>query len=167
MQPRQWHRQDGAQTLTISTSPALISRDFVHASFASPAMYWASPITPDVLETMLQTSLFFGVYVNASPENEELKQIGMARLVTDYASLAFLTDMFVVEEYQGKGLAKWLMRCVREWSDAMPAPRRVMLMAKRAPHAVRFYEEAVGAEVFDQEGGEVVFMSTKMKGVDS
>ncbi|EOD48783.1 GNAT family N-acetyltransferase [Neofusicoccum parvum] len=167
MQPRQWQRQGGDQTFIVSTDPSLISHEFVQDSFAGPSMYWTGPLSQESLDTILQNSCFFGLFVQSSnPGQQEtidrstLKQIGMARLVTDYATLAFLTDVFVSPEFQGKGLAKWMMRCVKELTDAMPEIRRVMFMAKRAPHAIKFYEDALGAEVHDQEKSHVVFMST-------
>ncbi|KAB2577201.1 GNAT family N-acetyltransferase [Lasiodiplodia theobromae] len=171
METKQWQRQVGDQTFIISTDSSLISRDFVQASFADSAMYWAAALDPQSLDTILKTSLWYGVYLQTqqsttTPQEQgksdlsTLKQIGMGRLVTDHATIFFLTDVFVLPEYQGKGLAKWMMRCIKEGTDALPAVRRVMFMAKRAPHAIKFYEDALGAEVHDQENGEVVFMST-------
>lgn len=171
MEIKQWQRQVGDQTFIISTDSSLISRDFVQTSFADPAMYWAAALDPQSLETILKTSLWYGIYLQtqqstATPQEQgkldpsALKQIGMGRLVTDHATIFFLTDVFVLPEYQGKGLAKWMMRCIKEGTDALPAVRRVMFMAKRAPHAIKFYENALGAEMHDQENGEVVFMST-------
>ncbi|KAK0647477.1 hypothetical protein DIS24_g7742 [Lasiodiplodia hormozganensis] len=171
METKQWQRQVGDQTFIISTDSSLISRDFVQASFADPAMYWATALDSQSLDTILKTSLWYAVYLQTQQSTttsqeqgkldpSALKQIGMGRLVTDHATIFFLTDVFVLPEYQGKGLAKWMMRCIKEGTDALPAVRRVMFMAKRAPHAIKFYEDALGAEVHDQENGEVVFMST-------
>lgn len=38
--------------------------------------------------------------------------IGFCRLVTDYVDVAYLSDVYVLKEYQGKGLAKWLLECI-------------------------------------------------------
>ncbi|KAL1637714.1 hypothetical protein SLS58_009140 [Diplodia intermedia] len=169
MDTKQWQRQVGDQTFIVSTDSSLISRDFVQSSFADPAMYWTAALDPESLETIMKTSLWYGLHLQtqqpatierATPDPSTLKQIGMARLITDHATIFFLTDVFVLPEHQGKGLAKWMMRCIKEGTDALPAVRRVMCMAKRAPHAIKFYEDALGAEVHDQENGEVVFMST-------
>ena len=48
-----------------------------------------------------------GVLGRAGP-----KQIGLARLITDYVTIAYLTDVYVLEEYQGKGLGTWLLGAV-------------------------------------------------------
>nr|WP_242634049.1 GNAT family N-acetyltransferase [Pantoea allii] len=53
----------------------------------------------------IEKSLTFGVYDDES-------QIGFARLVTDYATFAWLNDVYILEEYQGKGLSRWLMASV-------------------------------------------------------
>ncbi|EKG13518.1 hypothetical protein MPH_09330, partial [Macrophomina phaseolina MS6] len=98
-QPKEWHRQAGDQTFTISTSPDLLSRSFIHAAFASPVTFWAKPVSPAVLDTMISTSLFFGLYLqdpaasHTTITGPHLQQIGMARLVTDCATTAFLTDV--------------------------------------------------------------------------
>lgn len=165
MQSQRWERQIGHQTFLLSTSPTLISHAFVQASFASPAMYWAAPLTPDQLATTIQNSCFLGLYLQSPTKPPQ--QVGMARLVTDFATVAFLTDVFVVPEQQGKGLARWMMQCIREMTDAMPAMRRVMLMSKNAPNAIGFYEGTLGAAVHDQEKGQVVFMSKKVPHLDA
>ncbi|MCB1025486.1 MAG: GNAT family N-acetyltransferase [Acidobacteria bacterium] len=64
--------------------------------------YWARNRTRDQLETVIENSLCFGVY-------EDKRQIGFARVVTDYATFAYLGDVYILPEYQGNGLGKWLM----------------------------------------------------------
>ncbi|KAK9321619.1 hypothetical protein V1517DRAFT_325939 [Lipomyces orientalis] len=90
----------------------------------------------------------------------------MARLVTDY-TIVFLTDVVVVPEHQRKGLGKWMIQCVKELTDAMSGLRRIMFMAKNAPHAVKFYEELLYAKMHDQERSKVVFMSNRTPGLDA
>ena len=105
METKQWQRQVGDQTFIISTDSSLISRDFVQASFADPAMYWAAALDSQSLDTILKTSLWYGVYLQTqqsttTPQEQgksdlsTLKQIGMGRLVTDHATIFFLTDVF-------------------------------------------------------------------------
>lgn len=176
MEPKEWHREIGDESFVVSTSPALLSHEFINASFAEPAMYWARPFSPENLKTMLDNSCMLGLYLKSPssaaapqsltddaaathPQPAVLTQIGMARLVTDYVTSAYLSDVFVRPEHQGKGLGKWIIQCVKEMTDAMPELRRVMFMAKNEPHAIRFYEELLGARVHDQKG-KVAFMST-------
>lgn len=91
-----------------------------------------------------------------------LTQIGMARLVTDRVTSAYLTDVYVDPAHGGRGLGRWLVQCVRAVVDDMPALRRVLLMAevgegRERGRAIRFYEKVLGCKVFEQ--GRVVVMS--------
>ncbi len=90
---------------TISTDPALLDIKVVHGFLTRS--YWARGIPRDVVERAIANSLCFGLY-------EGRKQIGFARVVTDYARIAHLLDVFVLEEHRGHGLGKWLVGCVME-----------------------------------------------------
>lgn len=67
--------------------------------------YWAKGRTKDEMERLIENSLNFGVYLDE-------KQIGYARLVTDYGQFAYMMDVFILEKYSGKGYAKQLMEFV-------------------------------------------------------
>lgn len=69
--------------------------------------YWAKGRTIDEVKTTIENSLCFGVYLN----NE---QIGFARVATEYAVFAYLLDVFILPEYQGKGYSKQLIKEVIE-----------------------------------------------------
>lgn len=69
------------------------------------ASYWAHNIPCETVNLSIENSLCFGIF-------EEKKQIGFARVVTDRATFAYLCDVFVLEEYRGQGLAKWLMETI-------------------------------------------------------
>ena len=64
--------------------------------------YWAKGIPLSAVKKQIKNSFCFGVYHNS-------KQIGYARVITDYVTLAYLCDVFIIEEYRGKGLSKILM----------------------------------------------------------
>ncbi len=68
--------------------------------------YWAAGIQREAVERSLQHSLAIGVYT-ASGE-----QVGLARVVTDYATFAWLCDVYILEEHRGRGLSKAAMRAV-------------------------------------------------------
>lgn len=176
---KEWYHGIRDQTFMVSTNSELLSHDFIQASFASPILYWANPLSPEGLESMLDNSLLLGLYLqsaeldtvgspptsgfleNAAPQplkSSRFTQVGMARLLTDYSTLAYLTDVYVVPEHQGKGLGKWMTQCVKQLTKGMPDLRGTMLMASKAPHAVKFYEQLLGVEVHDQEKDKVVFM---------
>jgi GNAT superfamily N-acetyltransferase len=67
--------------------------------------YWANTRKREVTETALENSLCFNLYC-------EDKQIGIARMVTDYATFAYLCDVYIEEDYRGNGLGKWLIECI-------------------------------------------------------
>lgn len=82
--------------------------------------YWAKGMPAEKLEIALDNSLCFGVYKGS-------EQVGLARVVTDKATFAYLCDIFILENYRGLGLSKWLMQTIlahpelqglRRWSLA-------------------------------------------------
>src|SRR5262249_55967138 len=72
----------------------------------------------------IEGSMCFGVF-----ENE--KQIGFARMITDKATFAYLADVFIMEEYRGLGLSKWLMETIMSHPD-LQGLRRIMLATRDA-----------------------------------
>ncbi|KFZ12336.1 hypothetical protein V502_07134 [Pseudogymnoascus sp. VKM F-4520 (FW-2644)] len=125
-----WYRE----SYMISTSPELIQPEAVNAAFESDAVYWARGMEPESLKKMLSKSLCFGIYALPESSSElagrsDPPQIGFARVITDEVTFAYLTDVYVLEEHQGKGLGSWLMECVDEEFASWPHLRRVMLMA--------------------------------------
>jgi GNAT superfamily N-acetyltransferase len=89
--------------LLVSTDPAKLNVGAVHAYLARS--YWAEGISREIVERSLRHSLCFGLF-------DANGQIGLARVISDYATFAYLADVYVLENYRGRGLAKWLMRCV-------------------------------------------------------
>lgn len=89
---------------TISTDPARLDIDTIHV-FLSTRAYWSPDLPRPVLEKAVSNSLCFGVYENG-------RQAGFARVVTDLATFAYICDLFILEEYRGKGLSKWLVSCI-------------------------------------------------------
>jgi GNAT superfamily N-acetyltransferase len=71
------------------------------------------------VEKAAKKSINFGMYYQG-------QQIGYARVLTDYVRFAYLMDVFILEEYRGKGLGKWLMECVFN-HPALQDVRRWML----------------------------------------
>jgi GNAT superfamily N-acetyltransferase len=67
--------------------------------------YWAKGIPREVVARSIENSLCFGMYDNR-------KQIGFARVISDYATYAYIGDVFVLDSYRGRGLGKWLMECI-------------------------------------------------------
>ncbi|MEZ4868054.1 MAG: GNAT family N-acetyltransferase [Caldilineaceae bacterium] len=88
---------------TISTDPARLDLAVIHDYLYHS--YWSPGVPRAAVAKAIQHSLNFGLY-----EGEE--QIGFARVVTDYASVAYLADVFVLPEQRGHGLGVWLIDCV-------------------------------------------------------
>jgi GNAT superfamily N-acetyltransferase len=103
---------------TISTDPAKLNLAVIH-DFLANQSYWVPGISLRSVQISIEHSLNFGLY-------HQEKQIGFARLLTDYVRFAYLMDVFILEEYRGKGLGKWLMECVFT-HQALQDVRRWML----------------------------------------
>ena len=104
-----------------------------HARFDLPAIheyltrsYWSPGIPLEIVERAVRHSLCFGVYESATGV-----QAGFTRVVTDYATFAYLCDVYVLEEHRGRGLAKWMMREVMA-HPALTGARRIMLATRDA-----------------------------------
>ncbi len=108
---------------TISTDRDRLQTDAIHR-FLSEESYWAQNRTREQTITAIKNSLPFGVYKG---EN----QIGFARVVTDYATFAYLGDVYILEEFRGQGLSKWLMDVITGHPD-LQGFRRWILATKDA-----------------------------------
>src|SRR5688500_4680766 len=118
----EWKRGEFA----ISTDENRLSIDAIH-KFLAEESYWAKTRTREQTETAIKNSLPFGVY-----KGENL--IGFARVVTDYATFAYLGDVFILDEFRGQGLSKWLMETILSHPD-LQGFRRWVLATKDA-HAL-------------------------------
>jgi GNAT superfamily N-acetyltransferase len=87
----------------LTTDKARLDLEVIH-SFLKTS-YWAAAISADVVMRSVENSLVFGLF-----EGDE--QVGFARVVTDYATFAYLADVFVLEPHRGQGLGKWMMEVV-------------------------------------------------------
>jgi len=102
---------------TISTDPSRLDVDAI-ADMLTRA-YWALGRPRERTERAIANSLVFGVY-------DGDKQIGIARIVSDYAIFAYLCDVFIHEDYRARGLGKWLMETVRSHPDLQGLRRWVL-----------------------------------------
>jgi GNAT superfamily N-acetyltransferase len=92
----------------ISTDKSELQIDKI-ADYLSRS-YWANGRARETIERSIQNSLCFGLFFHD-------RQIGFARVVSDQATFAYLCDVFIVEEFQGNGLGKWLMSVVMNHPD--------------------------------------------------
>ena len=105
----------------ISTDKTRLDIASIH-QFLSTKAYWCLNIPKATLERAIQNSLCFGVY-----ENE--KQVGFARVISDYTTIAYLGDVYILEEYRGKGLSKWLIETIHSHEDLQGLRRWILLTA--------------------------------------
>lgn len=77
-------------------------------------------------------------------------QVGFGRAISDEATFFYLTDVFILPEYQGQGLGKWLMECIKEKIDAWPELRTSMLVTS-GEHAKEFYKKTLGLTPFTKK----------------
>lgn len=114
----------------ISDDPGRLEVEVIHR-YLSQESYWAQGRSREVVERSIANSLCLGVY-------EDGRQVGFARVVTDYATFAWLCDVFVLESGRGHGLGKWLVECVVS-HPKLQGLRRVLLATRDAHGLYRDY----------------------------
>jgi GNAT superfamily N-acetyltransferase len=114
----EWRKGD----YVISTDPGRIDVETVHAFLTGS--YWAAGIPIDIVRRSIDHALCFGVYKDG-------QQAGFARVITDYATFAYIGDVFILEGHRGQGLSKWLLSVIREHHD-LQGFRRWMLATRDA-----------------------------------
>src|SRR5690348_12897546 len=97
------HREHRRDQFVVTTDPARLDIDFIHAYLVRS--YWSEGIPREIVERGIANSLCFGVY-------DVDQQVGFARVITDYATFAYLADVFIIESHRGRGLSKFLMECI-------------------------------------------------------
>jgi GNAT superfamily N-acetyltransferase len=113
----------------ISTDKERLNVELVHEFLKDS--YWASGIPEEVVRRSIENSLVFGVYTGD-------EQVGFARVVTDYATFAYLADVFVLEAHRGRGLAKWMIEIITS-HPRLQGLRRWMLATRDAHELYRRY----------------------------
>ncbi|MEP6705923.1 MAG: GNAT family N-acetyltransferase [Pyrinomonadaceae bacterium] len=122
----EWHRDE----YTISDDRARLDIKVIQ-QFLSTESYWATGRSIEKVQCSIDNSLSFGVYRGG-------EQVGFARVVTDYATFAWLADVFVLDESRGRGLAKWLVEVIVSHPQ-LQGFRRWVLATKDAHELYRRY----------------------------
>jgi len=107
----------------ITTDRACLNLDMIHTFLTNS--YWAKGIPREIVARSIEHSLCFGIY------DGDGSQIGFARVVSDFATVAYLGDVFVLESHRGRGLSKWLMECITQ-HPALQNLRRWILLTRDA-----------------------------------
>ena len=95
-------RHDG---YLITDDRARLDPEMIHR-YLSEESYWAKGVSREIVNRSMENSLCFGVYAPTG------QQVGLARVITDFATYAYLCDVFVLNEHRGKGLGKALIQAV-------------------------------------------------------
>lgn len=109
--------------IEISTDRDRLDVDVIHR-FLAEQSYWARGRSREVVERTIRHSLCFGVYLGP-------RQVGYARVVTDFATFAWLADVFILDEFRGRGYGKALVQAVLEHPE-LQGLRRFLLATKDA-----------------------------------
>lgn len=117
----EWRRGE----FVVSTDPSLLDVPAIHR-WLSEESYWVPGIPLDIVRRGIEGSLNFGLYAEGGT-----RQAGLARIISDYATFAYVCDVFVLDEYRDRGLGVWLMECVAA-HPRLQGLRRWMLGTKDA-----------------------------------
>ena len=104
---------------TVSTDRDKLDVSMVHGYLSTQA-YWCLNIPFQVVKRSMENSLCFGVYHGD-------RQVGFARVISDYATIAYLGDVFIIPEYRGQGLSKRLMETIMAHPDLQGLRRWILL----------------------------------------
>lgn len=117
--PREYTRGE----FLISSDPARLDLDWTH-QFLTRDSYWAKGIPARVFQKSVENSLCFGIYHHDV-------QVGFGRVISDYATFAYLADVFISEQHRGQGLGKWLLESILSYPE-LQGLRRWMLATRDA-----------------------------------
>jgi GNAT superfamily N-acetyltransferase len=107
----------------LSTDRAKIDLEVVHDFLTN--CYWCKGVPREIVARSIEHSLCFGIYDGSG------RQVGFARVISDFATIAYLGDVFVLEAYRGRGLSQWLMECSTQ-HPALQGLRRWILLTRDA-----------------------------------
>ncbi|GBD91401.1 acetyltransferase (GNAT) family protein [bacterium BMS3Abin04] len=110
------------QDYLISTDKAKLDISVIHNFLKGT--YWAKNVPMEIVKRSIENSICFGVYYQDN-------QIGFTRVVTDYSTCAYIADVFILNEFRGKGLSKWLMEVIMNYPELQNL-KRWMLGTKDA-----------------------------------
>jgi GNAT superfamily N-acetyltransferase len=99
---QQIHLTNSAVHITTNTEESDLDNIY---KFLTNEAYWIRDLSYDNFLISIKNSLCFGIFINNV-------QIGLARLVTDYISIAYLCDVFVLKEHRGLGYGKKLLEYI-------------------------------------------------------
>lgn len=135
----------------ISTNKKYLDVNVIH-NYLSQEAYWSVGIPKEtVIKSINNTSLCFGIY-KGDDNDKPFEQVGFARVITDSVTFGYLSDVFILPQYQKLGLSKWLMDIITN-HDELQGIRRFMLATKDAHTLYSRYgfEQITSPELFMQK----------------
>lgn len=123
----------GRGEFEIDTDRSRLQVDVIHG-FLRDESYWARERPLEQTQTAIENSICFGLYHGE-------RQIGFARVVSDKSTFAYLGDVFVIAEFRGRGLSKWLMQVIVDHPE-LQGLRRWVLATRDAHGLYRQFEFA-------------------------
>ncbi len=103
----------------ISTDKKKLDIELIH-NFLTHESGWSNGIPIEKVEKSIHNSLNFGIYLDQN-------LIGYARVISDFSTIAYLGDIFILKEYRGLGLSKWLMETIMEHKELQGLRRWILL----------------------------------------
>ncbi|MHA2940401.1 GNAT family N-acetyltransferase [Vibrio sp. RC27] len=136
--------------LTISTDKNELDRELIF-NFLHNEARWCKGISRNLVEKSIEHSMCFGAYIGS-------RQVGFARMVTDYSTFGNLVDVFVVEEFRGNGISKVLLNAVNDHPE-LQGLRRITLATsdKQKLYAKFGYTELSRPEIFMEKFDPLVY----------
>lgn len=104
---------------TLSTAKEKLDVVSIH-HFLATQTDWAKGIPLEKVKTSIEHSLNFGLYYGN-------QQVGFARIISDFATIAYLGDVYILEEHRGKGLSNWLITEIMEHPNLQGLRRWILL----------------------------------------
>lgn len=163
-----WTKDSGR--FLVSTDPSLIPLETLNNDiFAAEDFGWGKDLPEQELRTLVERSLCFGIYevagtsssvtnlstqandqaalqqashrVSENPSGRAMKLIGFARFITDYVTVNYLTDVYILPSHRGQRLGAWMMGCIDEVFQSMHTLRGMILITDRGGHLENFYRK--------------------------
>jgi len=145
----------------VSTDKSKLQIDVVHDYLANHS-YWAKGIPVEIVERSIANSIVFGVYAK---ENEILKQVGFCRITSDLATFAYLADVFILDEYRGHGLSKFLMEAVTSRFTRITSLGTCYARRSRTVHTIWFCTFRKARKFYGNPNSKSVWLITRFCGI--
>ena len=136
--------------LIVSTDKDRLDIEFIF-NFLHNEARWCKGIPRDLVEKSIENSLCFGAYIGS-------KQVGFARMVTDYATFGNLVDVFVAEELRGKGISRVILETVNDHPELQGLRRITLATSDKQKLYEKFgYTELARPEIFMEKFDPLVY----------